>query len=587
MPWAIFNRPSIQLGALKSFLNTKSDEILATNLHPYLDIANILGTEPYRIISENNWAGEALYSGLLFPEQKKHAEEVFTKSLNNTARKNIPEYAELLFHLQSHMEKWLLQHDFSSFDLLGFSVCFSQLLPSIYAAQSIKKQLPDIPIVFGGSTCTPETSLSLLQAFPSIDYIITGEGENPLLGLCKHILGNKTEPGANVLTRKNLSYLNSNQEIKDLNHLPVPNYDEYFTALKEQKFDFIPVVPIEFSRGCWWNKCTFCNLNLQWQGYRYKKSKRMLKEYDVLKNRYQSLDFTFTDNALPPKESALFFDNLAKKPSTPNFFAEIRVLPKRESYAHYRAGGLKSVQVGIEALSNSLLDRMKKGVSALENIAAMRHATESGIVLEGNLILEFPGSTENEITETLRALEAVLPFNPLKGASFFLGMGSPVSCSPGQYNIKSVHQHPYNSKLYPDSILRNLKLLIQSYRGDRSKQRQLWQPVRKKLQLWAEFHAKRPDKTVPPLSYRDGETFLIIRQEQLTGKVLHHRLRGMSRKIYLACQEIISKKELLAEFNSIKREQIFSFLNDLESKHLVFTNKEHVLALAVKNIQKD
>ena len=197
--------------------------------------------------------------------------------------------------------------------------------------------------------------------------------------------------------------------------------------------------------------------------------------------KYQCIDFTFTDNALPVKEADHFFAATADSDLDLHFFGEIRTLKKAAAYERYSSGGLKSVQIGIEALSDSLLKKMCKGTRVMENIAAMKFAQAAGMDLDGNLILEFPGSTQQEVNDTLRLLDKVLPFRPLTGAGFFLGHGSPVCNRPQEFGIRSVVQHPNNRKLYPPDILNNLDMLIKSYRGDRTVQAKFWKPVR----FWA------------------------------------------------------------------------------------------------------
>ena len=61
-------------------------------------------------------------------------------------------YEQLLPLLEEAMEKWLDRLQLDNCSLIGFSVCFSQLPASLYAAQAVKARWPDIPIVFGGST---------------------------------------------------------------------------------------------------------------------------------------------------------------------------------------------------------------------------------------------------------------------------------------------------------------------------------------------------------------------------------------------------------------------------------------------------
>ena len=70
MPWALFNRPSVQLGALKSYLAQAEPEVQVSCLHPYLGLAKSIGLALYREISQDVWLCEGLYAGLLFPEQR-------------------------------------------------------------------------------------------------------------------------------------------------------------------------------------------------------------------------------------------------------------------------------------------------------------------------------------------------------------------------------------------------------------------------------------------------------------------------------------------------------------------------------------
>ena len=590
MPWSIFNRPSIQLGALKAWLD--QDDVIQTHtLHPYLQVANALGTETYHHLSRNSWAGEALYSPLLFPEQRPQAARLFKQSCQGNSLLRRLDFDQTVQLLDQALDQWLASLDLASFHLIGFSICFNQLLASLAAAKRIKQQHPTLTIVAGGSGCVGAMGASLLHTFSQLDYVISGEGEDALSQLC-HCLRQhkdpKTLPPQIILRgRPRSSAASPCLGITDLNHLPSPDYTPYFQEMRATLPDqpFIPVLPLEFSRGCWWNRCTFCNLNLQWQGYRWKQSDKVAREVSEQSLRHGCLDFTFTDNALPPKEADLFFQTMAATKIDYDFFAEIRVITDGDKLAAYRQGGLSSIQVGIEALSSSLLARMEKGTSVMDNIATMKYALACAMRLDGNLITEFPGSTVEEVAETLYTLDFVLPFTPLSGASFFLGHGSPICNTPKKFGIAAIIQHPKNRSLFPPELLADMEMLIKDYRGERVSQRRLWQPVNKKIAQWQAFHARRDMKDntrcLPPLSYRDGGSFLIIRQEQLSAPCLHHRLRGTSRAIYLFCRKIREKKELAQQFPAIPPQALHDFLADLTAKHLLFQEGTRILALAI------
>ncbi|OGQ96869.1 MAG: hypothetical protein A2521_04515 [Deltaproteobacteria bacterium RIFOXYD12_FULL_57_12] len=597
MPWSILNRPSIQLGALKAYLARAESWLTVDCHHPYLAVAHRLGPRLYHCISQETWISEALYGAILFPERHSELASLVAGKIRRLKRSRRPDgldFDQVVAMLQDHLNEWLEQHDWHRYQLVGFSVCFNQLLASLAATIRLKQRFPYLTIVLGGSSCAAEMGASLLH-FPQIEYVINGEGEIPLLELCEFMAGRRTGTPTAVITRANGLQEDESpsrtahfpvRQLPKLQELPTPHYHDYFKELQRWFADepFIPTLPVEFSRGCWWKKCAFCNLNLQWQGYRRKGKDQMLKEVLSLAEQHACLDFTFTDNVLPPQEAARFFSELSAQDIDCRFFGEIRATADHKLLTLYRRGGLTTTQVGIEALSNSLLKKINKGVSVIDNIAAMKAALEHGIKLEGNLITEFPGSGADEVEETLDNLDFVLPFPPLTVAAFFLGHGSLVAQHPDRFHIRSIHPHPNHAKIFPEQILDQLTLLIKDYRGDRQRQHKLWRPVVRKIEQWQEFHRQRHQDGChePALLFRDGRDFLIIRQELPKKPVLHHRLRGKSREIYLYCQEAKQIKELQERFQPIKEEQLRTFLHNLLKKRLMFSENDRYLALAIR-----
>jgi ribosomal peptide maturation radical SAM protein 1 len=585
MPWSIFNRPSIQLGALKSYLERETN-CRVDNYHPYLQLAKNITTDIYNQIGLSGWAGEALFTPLLFPEKKTDARKLFRQCLAGKINP-LPNFDELVTRVEQSYSQWLSKISLNQYSLIGFSICFSQLFPSLYLAKRIKEKYTNVPIVFGGSSCSGDIGESLIQHFPTIDYLIDGEGEHQLLQLCHFLTGQlKTLPGK-IRTQSPHPVAKADHPAVSLkiDDLPYPDYTPYFQEMNELFPDqpFIPMLPIEFSRGCWWNRCTFCNLNLQWQNYRSKNSDRMVTETLHLAETHQCLHFTFTDNALPPREADQFFKKLLKKEIDFDFFAEIRIITDAKRLRLYRQAGLKTVQVGIEALSTSLLIKMAKGTTTIDNIAAMKMCSGSAIRMEGNLITDFPTTTAQEIDETLKNLDFVLPFLPLQVASFFLGYGSPIHARTKNFSIEKVIPHSKNRRLFPKDYLYSMTMLINSYRGDKKLQQQQWQPVKQKVRAWQKFHNNRTGKREHPLHYRDGSTFLIIRQERISGAPLLHRLRGTSRKIYLFCDRPQNITSLLTAFPAVAEPALRKFIIEMCVKLLMFQEDDRILSLAVHN----
>ena len=346
------------------------------------------------------------------------------------------------------------------------------------------------------------------------------------------------------------------------------------------------------SRGCWWNRldrngkstgCAFCNLNLQWSGYRFKKPSKVVTEIDSLTSTHKTLSVAIVDNVLPKDTSAEIFKQLATLQKDLRIFSEIRATTALSELRHMRKAGVQEIQVGIEALSTRLLKKLKKGTTTIQNLEIMRNCEALGIANISNLIFQFPGSDQDDVDETLQNLDFALPFRPLKGVDFWLGLNSPVWQHPGAFGIKSVFNHPNWQYLFPARVYRTLPFMIQAYRGDLGLQKKIWQPVKKKVRAWKKGYAElhRGPLRTPILSFRDGRDFLIIRQKRVGAEPSTHRLMGTSRAIYLFCQRHRSLKGILGHFSKVAEEKIVPFLQMMVDKKLMFEENGNYLSLAV------
>ena len=394
-------------------------------------------------------------------------------------------------------------------------------------------------------------------------------------------------------------------QVPGLEKLPCPDFEDYFKALQffSPEKRFFPTLPVEASRGCWWNGsvlsdekakeqtghkigdkegCAFCNLNLQWKGYRSKPPLQVAREIDKLITQHQTLSVAFVDNVMPASRAKDPFYEIDKLQKDIKLFGEIRANTSLTALQRMRSAGLHEVQVGIESLSAGLLKKMNKGTRVIQNLEIMKHCDMLGLKNSSNLILGFPGSDESDVAETLEALEFVIPFQPLKPIHFWLGLESPVWRNYREFNIKSIGNHPGYGVLFPNKVVRNLTFIVQTYRGDLTWQRKAWHPVEKKITQWhklyADMHAKAFSN--PILSFQDGGTFLIIRQRKHTAEKETHRLTGLSREVYLFCQTNRSIKRILGTFDGLSQETLMPFLTMMVDKHLMFKENDRYLSLA-------
>jgi ribosomal peptide maturation radical SAM protein 1 len=598
-PWPLFNRPSIQLGALKAFLRREVPGIDVHARHIYLSVAEALGYDLYNHISERTWLSESIYAALLYPGQREIISRFWRKrSSGLPGRLGFDDIWPLV---RRASENILDSADWQAYQLVGFSVCFGQLTSALYFAREIKERAPLAKIVLGGSACSGEMGWSLLRTFPEIDFVISGEGEKPLGHLARWVFkpeaSDKPAPLPGLFCRGQDEGIPSENfsQVPHLDALPLPDYDDYFLHLKSlaPQSRFFPKIPMEMSRGCWWRKvspsrrhwgCAFCNLNLQWEGYRAKSQERVLSEVKTLTEKHQVLSVFFMDNILPPKKLKPLFQGISGLGKDLRLFAEIRAATSLEELIAMSSAGMTEVQVGIEALSTSLLKKLNKGTTAMENLEIMKNCEAPGLpTLAANLIIQFPGSDEKDVEETLVNLEFARPFRPLKATPFWLGYGSPVWCDPAGFGVKKMYNHPFYSRLFPPEILHALVLMIQDYRGGLGAQERLWLPVKKAVKAWTKAYASLHSsaKSKPILSYLDGGDFLMIFERRHGGEDMTHRLKGASREIYLLCERHRSTNEIVGRFAGFGEGKVLPFLNMMVEKKLMFREGERYLSLAV------
>jgi len=587
------------MGTLKAFLIQRHPDIRVDTHHVYLKIAAVLGYPLYRIISERSWTAECPYAALLHMDRMENVARFWNRKVQGNPLLASHNFRELCSLIEAVSLSIVDKEPWDRYSLIGFSICLAQLTSSLYFIREIKRRAPGIPIVVGGSACAGALGESLLHTVPQIDYVIRGEGELPLLQLMKGIMAHGEQsqfmdiPG--LVCRDSSQVVDEHQQIPDLDELAIPDYSDYFRDLESlgPQNAFLPRLPMEISRGCWWSKgaqskggggCTFCNLNFQWSGYRQKSRERTVLEIDTLIKRHQLLSISFMDNLLPAKGLEDLFRAIQRLGKDLRMFAEIRAKTSSSVLEAMAAAGMDKIQVGVEALSTTLLKKFNKGTTAIDNLEIMKNCEHPRLPdLTGNLILNFPTSDSQDVAETLKNLAFVFPFRPLKGITLWLGYGSPLWLDPAQYQIRLKGNHPNYRHLFPSKEIQSFRFMIQGYHGEVRHQQRMWEPVRQKLREWRDFyeHIHQGPGFRPILSYKDGKDFLIIHERRLHEDDMTHRLTGNSRVIYLFCEVQRPMAGILARFPRFSEEQIQAFLRMMVDKRLMFNERDRYLSLAV------
>lgn len=602
MPWANPEVPSIQLGVLKKYLMDR--DIPAEAGHWYLDVALDLGFDAYADIStpEVN-AAEPLYSYLQFPEMRTFLlgnkailaragkiEKALSKSAHNPKVKFRWD-AGFFEEFEATHRQILDRYLWEDYALVGFTLNYGQTVASLFMAAEIKKRNPLCKIIVGGAEASGELGASLIQHFPQLDYACNGEGEIPLYELSKAILEGASEDeirdirGITCREADGGIRINAPQQVESLDELEAPDYEEYFEDLRRRDIDpqsVIRELPVEGSRGCPF-ACNFCGLNLQWENFRSKSPKRIGDEIRALSQKYYVLGFRFMDNILP-KNSEAIFEEIAAHGVHYRFFYEIRAQTPPRVLRLMKKAGASLIQCGVEAFSTSLLKRFNKKSKFINNLQAMKLCEELEIESGNNLILDYPGSTEKEVEETLRNVDLCSAYQPVNVGFYFLNVGSPDYRNAAQRGFTAIKNAEIYRYIFPEDLFKKLNLITKDFRSPVKTPK--WRRVLKAVDVWRKNYVEGKRKLTNGrkflLSYSDGGNFLQIEDARgrADGTCTLHHLNEEQRAVYLFADEIRPWNAFRESFD-MEEADLKSLLGYFVENKLMYEEDGHYLSLAV------
>ncbi|MBN2468761.1 MAG: B12-binding domain-containing radical SAM protein [Deltaproteobacteria bacterium] len=180
-------------------------------------------------------------------------------------------------------------------DLVGISSLFSPYFREVFrCAEEIRKRIA-VSIIVGGSH--PSAVPEMTSQHPSIDFVIRGEGERPLVEFLKAwIRGDDVDHIPNLAYKKNgAMVLNPLCEPFPPDELPMPDLSDF--PLEEYCLEGRPLCFVITSRGCPY-RCSFCSAHLTFgTRYRRRSTESIVKE---IKCRYEEgyRVFDFEDDNL-------------------------------------------------------------------------------------------------------------------------------------------------------------------------------------------------------------------------------------------------------------------------------------------------
>jgi len=596
MPFAGVPIPSIQLAILEEYL--KERDINVKSRHLYLKTAEFyhLKNYNYLILAPNDsYSAQMVFSRYVFPEHWASNQEKIKKYFNDKIIKN-GEF-EKDFNFETYIKRtdlfysWIMRNvNWKDFDIIGFTLNYGQFLPSLAVAKEVKKLYPDKQIILGGSRITGDLGVRVLESFEYIDFIVSGEGEESLYLLAT---GENYENIPGLIYREDKKVKsNLTPHYIDLNSLPIPCFDSYFDELittpqeVQQYFHVYGLLPIEISRGCWWNKCSFCNLNLQHKKYREKTVEKIVEEINFLSERYKILNFQFISNTLLLKNYKNLLEQIKNLGKDFSFCAETRAgRLKSDDYTLLKEAGFTVIQTGVESFSQSYLKKMNKGVRVIENIAALKFCKENHIKNNYNLIINYPNEETKDFEETAYNMQFFRQYIDMPNISNLqVVYDSPIQKNYENYNIAELKPNPVDEIAFPQEYLEKEFIFIFDFKKKKTLAENNWKHLIESWRAEREKFIQDAVKTQRDIDehvfyFIDGGSFLKIYDKRNYQNVMVYLLDDVERDIFLSCIDVASFEEIQKQCKNIKQNQIETILKSFVQVGIVFNEDGFYLSL--------
>lgn len=349
-------------------------------------------------------------------------------------------------------------------DLVLLSVPFPG---SVYAAfrmaQTIRRVAPEVRMVLGGGFVNTELrELSEPAVFDFVDFVTLDSGERPVLSIIEHLQGKRR---SDRLVR---TYLRD--EVGQVLFIHWPEPDVAFADVGTPTWDGLPLNgylslldmlnpmhrlwsdgrwnKLTIAQGCYWKKCTFCDISLDYIGrYETASAELLVDRIEQIVAETGQTGFHFVDEAAPPKILKALAEELIRRKVQISWWGNIRFEKTftPDLVDLLAESGCIAVSGGLEVASDRLLKLMQKGVS-VEQVAQVTHAfTQAGVLVHAYLMYGFPTQTLQDTVDALEYVRQLFENGCIQSGffhRFVCTVHSPVGMNPQDFGVELVPLPP-------------------------------------------------------------------------------------------------------------------------------------------------
>jgi anaerobic magnesium-protoporphyrin IX monomethyl ester cyclase len=297
---------------------------------------------------------------------------------------------------------------------LGISVLTGPMIRgAIRMATAVKKELPNVPVIFGGWHPSLLPGQTLQEKF--VDAVVRGQGELTLLEVAENLAVGKTYHGVHGVSSKQFGLPQHAPErrVALLDDLPMPafemaNFDAYERVSGERKLAYATSVGCPYA-------CNYCtDMVFYKRRFNALEAPRVVAEVTDLVERYRIEEVAMLDSNLPvdwrrARDIARgFLDSKIKFRWTFQASTDFLCRMSDDDVRLLGGSGVTHMGFGTESTAASVLKLMNKRHQRVDEMyETARKAAIGGIHVTYNLIFGYPGETEADRIETLRTMSDI------------------------------------------------------------------------------------------------------------------------------------------------------------------------------------
>jgi radical SAM superfamily enzyme YgiQ (UPF0313 family) len=343
-------------------------------------------------------------------------------------------------------------------EVVGLTVPFpGNVYGAFRMARAIKAAAPGTVVVLGGGYVNTELrQLSDPRVFDHVDHVTLDDGERPLLALLEHLaapaagrplLRTFVRDGDRVVLRSDPTL--HDVPMKDSGTptyagLPLDRYLSIFEMLNpmhrlwsDGRWNKLTV-----AHGCYWKKCTFCDVTLDYIGrYDAASAELLVDRVEAMVAETGQTGFHLVDEAAPPAGLRALAERLLARKVVITWWGNVRFEKTftPELCRLLARSGCVAISGGLEVASDRLLELMKKGVTVEQVARVTRAFTDAGVMVHAYLMYGFPTETEQETVDALERVRQLFEAGCIQSAywhRFAATAHSPIGQRPELFGIR-------------------------------------------------------------------------------------------------------------------------------------------------------